>query len=271
MKGKHHSDSHNQFSVTASLSSVNLGCEVDAEDRSAEWARFCLRHRALEETTEIACARVELPQTVGLTEVRIAVSFSAGKQMICTLFFVLPVEGDPLPVTSYHSGSIASLRGGYCLLLPIPNDMKWRYDVWPKSIGELNDFVANLTGSSEYLEEWVMERSRESSQLLMVLVTQSKVCYGYLLGSPKAAGFAEIRVIPIFFERVGELTRQPPVLVELALYVEHLETLLRHARQFQPTSDDAQANRRLREALHELANALENSATSCATKGTSST
>lgn len=257
MKGKQHSDSHNQFSVIASPSTVNLACEVDMQDRSAEWARFCLRHRAVDETMEIVCARTELPLVVEPTEFRIAANFFGGKQMICTLFFLPRVEVDSYPVTLYCSGPLAGLRGGYCVLVPIPNNVNWGHDVWPKSIGELNNVVTNLTGSSEYFETWVMERSRESSQLLMVVLIQSDVCYGYLLGFPKAAEFAEIRVIPIFFERVGELTPQSPVLVELALCLGHIEALLKYARQFQPMSDNAQENRLLREALDELAKALE--------------
>ncbi len=112
-----------------------------------------------------------------------------------------------------------------------------------------------------------MGRSRESNKLSMVVVIQDNVCYGYLLGSPKAAGFSGTRVIPIFFERVCGLTRQYPLLVELELYDKHRKALLRHARKFQPTSDDVQENRHLREALHELVNALENSATSYQSKG----
>lgn len=271
MKGQDRSDLHNELSVTTRPATepgfLTLTGESDIKVRNTVWARFCLRHRTVTEATEFACPRVELPQIDGPTEIRIAASFSGGKQMSGTLFFVPSGDIDPLPVTSYHHGEIASLRGGYCLLVPISEDMVWTPNIWPATIEELNTFVANLTDSPRYLEAWVMQRCRESNQLLMVVVIQGNICYGYLLGSPKTGGFAEIRVIPIFFERVGELTRQSPVLVELELYVNHLESLLRHARQFQPSSDDTQENRRLREALDELADALENSATSCATKG----
>ncbi|MNN87452.1 hypothetical protein D3C81_2050060 [compost metagenome] len=94
----------------------------------------------------------------------------------------------------------------------------------------------------------------------MVVVTQSNVCYGYLLGSPKTAGFSELRVIPIFFDRVGEFAPEYPVQIELELSVNNLETLLRHARRLQSTSGNTQEDRRLRDALDELVNALEKGA-----------
>lgn len=233
----------------------------------SEWAKFCLRHRKIEDDALFDCAPVELPQIGKPTEIRVAAKFSHGKQMSCSLFFAPLDESDPFPVASRYSRALEGLREGRCLLVPISEDVAWTPNVWPATIEELNAFVASLTDSPRYFEAWVMQEHRESNQLLMVVVTQGDVCHGYLLGFPKAAGLGGIRVIPIYFERVSELTRQPPVLVKLELHIKHLETLLKHARQFQPSSDDAQEERRLREALHELANALENSASSSLAKG----
>lgn len=263
MKGQDYSDLRNEFSVTTRPTTepgpVTAAGEIDIKARNAEWARYCLRHRAVGETTEIACARIELPQMDGPTEVRIAAKFSGGKQMSCTLFFVPPGEIDLLPLTFNQDREIASLREGHCLLVPIPDDMTWTHEVWPTSIEELNAFVANLTDSPQYLEAWVIQRS-ESNKLLMVVVIQSYVCYGYLLGSPKAVGLSEIRVVPIFFDRVGEFAPQYPLQIELKLSINNLETLLRHARRLQPTSGNTQEDRRLRDALDELVNALEKGA-----------
>lgn len=105
-----------------------------------------------------------------------------------------------------------------------------------------------------------MDKGRESNKLLMVVMIQNNVFYGYLLGSPKVAGFSEIRVIPIFFDRVGEFAAEYPVRIELELSVKNLKALLRHARQLQPNSCDVQDDRCLRDALDELANALEKGA-----------
>ena len=162
--------------------------EIDTKVRNAEWARFCLRHRAVKETIEFVEARVELPQIDGATELRIAASFSGSKQMSCTLFFVPPGEIDPLPITFHHNWAIASLREGHCLLVPISDDMEWTHNVWPTSIEELNAFIANLTDFPGLLEAWIMERSREYNKLLMVVVTQRNVCCGYLLGRPEDCG-----------------------------------------------------------------------------------
>jgi len=235
-----------------------------------EWAKFCLRHRQIEDVAVFDCAPVELPPIDRPTEIRIAAKFSHGKQMSCSLFFAPLDEADPFPVTFHFNRVAEGLREGRCLLMPISDDVAWTTNVWPATIGELNAFVADLTDSPRYFEAWVMQEHRESNQLLMVAVIQGGVCHGYLLGFPNSAGFSGIRVIPVFFERIAELARQPPVIIKLELDVKHLETLQRHARQFQPLSDDTQEDRRLRDALHELANALENSATSCTAKGVGS-
>ncbi|MFJ3449638.1 hypothetical protein ACIPM0_15660 [Pseudomonas sichuanensis] len=232
-----------------------------------EWAKFCLRHRQINEVVAVDFASFELPQIDKLTEIRIAARFSRGKQMSCTLLYAPLDETDPLPVTSYFNRTVESFREGRCLLVPIFDDVAWVPNIWPETIEGLDAFITSLTDSPQYLEAWVMQENRESNQLLMVVVIQGNACHGYLLGFSRAAGLGGIRVIPIFFDRVGEITRQSPVPVELALHVKHLEALLKHARQFQPSSDDEQEDRRLREALHELASALENSATSCLAKG----
>lgn len=261
MKGNGSSDLQNELTATASLSteasSDTLSGSSDVEARSGEWARFCLRHRAVEATSDFGCGRVEFPRIDGPTEVRIVASFSGGKQMHCTLFIVLGGEIDPLSATSCHMDVIPTLRGGYSLLIPIPDDLKWTHDVWPTSMEKLNAFVANLTDSPRFLEAWVMERSREPNKLLMVVVIQDNVCYGYLLGSPKALGFSETRVIPIFFERVGELTSDLPVLIELELSAKSLEALIRHARQLLSEPDRAQEDRHLRDGLRILLKSVD--------------
>lgn len=120
MKGNESSDLQNELSATASPFNEarldTLSGEDDGEVRSAEWARFCLRHRAVGETSEITCARVELPLIDGPTEFRIAASFSGGKKMRCTLFTVPAGESEPLP-TPRQMGVVATLRDGYALLL----------------------------------------------------------------------------------------------------------------------------------------------------------
>lgn len=264
MKGMDSSGLQNELSATvnpsteASLDTVSG--DSDVEVRSAEWARFCLQHRAVEESSVIACPRVDLPQIDGPMEVRIAVSFSGGKQMNCALFIVPLGDIDPPPVSDCHVGANLTLRGGNCLLVPVSDNVKWVHETWPKSMEELKAFVANVTDSPQFLEAWVMERSRESNKLLMVVVIRGNVCYGYLLGAPKPEGFNETRVIPIFFEQVGELTCDSPVLIELELSVKNLDALLSHTRQLMSESDYAQQDRCLRDALDELANALERSA-----------
>ncbi|WP_182774224.1 hypothetical protein [Pseudomonas monteilii] len=47
------------------------------------------------------------------------------------------------------------------------------------------------------------------------------------------------------------------MLIDLELNINDCEALLRHAREFQPNSDDMREDRRLRDALDELVNALE--------------
>ncbi|WP_447782058.1 hypothetical protein [Pseudomonas plecoglossicida] len=124
-------------------------------------------------------------------------------------------------------------------------------------MNKLDAFVARLTESSRFLETWVMGRNRQPNKLLIVVVIQGNVCYGFLLGSPRTAGFGKTRVIPIFFEQVGEFTYDPSVLIELELSAKNLEVLITHARQLLSEPDHAQEDRHLREALGELAKALE--------------
>lgn len=232
--------------------------------RHADWARFCLRHRQVEEdVSEFEGAQVELPQIDELTEVRIAAKFSRGKQMSCTLFFAPLDEIEPCFDTAYYRRAYEGFREGHCLLIPLSGDVVWTPNMWPATISELNSFVSDCAHSPRYFEAWVMARSSESNKLSMVIIIQGNICHGYLLGPPRDAGFGGVRVVPVFFERVGELTCQSPVRVEIELEARYLDALLRHARQFQPLSGDAYEDRLLREALHEFANALEDSETFC--------
>jgi len=265
MKTEDYSDFCNEFAVikrpaTEVPTVDSLGGDIDIRVKSTEWARFCLRHRALEDTPEIDCARFELPQVDKPTELRAAVKFSRGKQMSCTLFYVSFDHFEPLSITSHYNRAVESLREAYCLLVPMSEDVVWAPNIWPVSIEELNNFVARMTDSPKYLEAWVMQRSSQSNQLLVVVVIKGNVCYGYLLGSPKLAGFSKLRIVPIFFDHVGQFEPECRVMVELELSVKNLEELLKHARQLQPESGDVQEDRRLRDALDMLANALEKGA-----------
>ncbi|WP_133972941.1 hypothetical protein [Pseudomonas sp. JV551A1] len=177
--------------------------------------------------------------------------------MRCTLFFVPPGEVAPLPVTFSQSKTIADLREGHCLLVPVSDDVEWTDNVWPKSIRELEGLISDSTGCPRFFENWVEEKSRESNKLLMVVAVRSNCCYGYLLGSPKITGYSETRVVPVFFDRVGELALDFPVPFELALSSKNLEALIKHARSFRPHSGDTQKDLHLRHALDELANTLD--------------
>lgn len=223
----------------------------------AEWGRFCLRCRQVTEISEFASARVDLPQFDGVAEFRIAANFSAGKKMVGTLYFVPYYEVDPLPITFHYDEAIASLREGYCLLLPVAVDTGWSEAVWPKSMAELDSYIVNVTGYPRLLEDWIVERRREPNKLLMVVLVKENICYGYLLGSPKNGGFTETRVVPVFFDRLEEFSFEDCVLIELELSVKHLQALIRHSRQLQPSSGDVTEDQRLRYALDELTSALE--------------
>lgn len=226
-------------------------------DLYSEWGRFCLRYRQVTEASDFASPRVDLPQSDGVAEFRIAANFSGGKKMIGTLFFVPYYEIDPLPITFNHNEAIASLREGYCLLVPVAFGTNCSESVWPKSMMELNIFIADSTGSPRLLEDWIVGRRRELNKLLMVVLVQDNICYGYLLGSPRDGGFTGTRVVPVFFDRLEELSFEDRVLIELELSVKHLQALIRHSRQLQPSSGDAIEDQCLRYALDELASALE--------------
>lgn len=222
--------------------------------------RFCLRHRQMEEdVSEFEGAQVELPQIDELTEVRIAAKFSRGKQMSCTLFFA-PLDGiEPCFGTEYYRRTYEGFRERHCLLIPLSEDVVWAPTIWPTTIAELNSFVSDCADSPRFFDAWVMERGSESNQLSMVIMIQGNICYGYLLGSPKSVGFAGVLVVPVFFEKVGEVTRLSPVRVGIELEAIYIDALLRHARQFQPLSGNANEDRLLRDALQEFANALDDS------------
>lgn len=222
-----------------------------------EWGRFCLRCRQVTETSEFSSAPVDLPQFDGATEFRMAANFSGGKLMIGTLFFVPYYEIDPLPITFHYDEVIASLREGYCLLVPVAVDRDWSEAVWPKSMAELDSCIANSTGYPRLLEDWIIGRRRELNKLLIIVFVKDNICYGYLLGSPKDGGLTETRVVPIFFDRLEGYLFDVRVLIELELSVKHLQALIRHSRQLQPSSGDANEDQRLRYALDELASALE--------------
>lgn len=223
----------------------------------SEWGRFCLRCRQVTETSAFSSAPIDLPQFDGATEFRMAANFSGGKLMIGTLYFVQYYEIDPLPITFHCDKAIASLREGYCLLVPVAVDTDWSEAVWPKSMAELDGYIANTTGYPRLVEDWIMRRRREPNKLLMVVLVKDNICYGYLLGSPRDGVFTDTRVIPVFFDRVEEFSFEHRVLIDLSLSVKQLRVLIRHSRRLQPSSGDEKEDQRLRYALDELASALE--------------
>ncbi|MNJ17280.1 thiamine biosynthesis protein ThiF [compost metagenome] len=167
------------------------------------WAHFCLKQRGVTGGTAASCSRVELPQIDRPMEGEIAAYFSGGKQMSCTLLLTSFGDSEPHSIASCDNGSIGSLRRGYCLFIPMSDEIKWTPDAWPTSIGELNALVDHVTNDPTMLETWLMKKRGESNQLRIVVLIHSDVCYGYLLGAPTLAGIGELHVIPIFFDRLG--------------------------------------------------------------------
>lgn len=232
----------------------------DMNDVYAKWCRFCLRYRQVTEASEISSTDFDLPRLDGVAEFRIAANFSDGKKMVGTLYFVPYYEVDPLPIAFHQNVAIASLREGHCMLVPVAVDADWSEPVWPKSMADLDSYIANSTGYPRLLEDWVMGRRRKLNKLLMVVLVQENICYGYLLGSPKDGGFTETRVVPVFFDRLEDFSFEDRVMIELELSVKHLQALIRHVRQLQSSSGDVKEDQCLRYALDELASALEKGA-----------
>ena len=172
-----------------------------AKERLACWADFCLKQRGVNGDTAAICSRVELPLIDRPKEGQIAAHFTGGKQMSCTLLLTGFGDSEPHGMASYDNGSIGSIRRGYCLFIPMFDEIKWTPDAWPTSLGELNALVSHVTNDPSQLETWLMKRG-ESNQLRIVVLIHCDVCYGYLVGPPTPAGISALRVVPIFFDRL---------------------------------------------------------------------
>lgn len=157
----------------------------------------------MSEGAENVFSSIELPQINTPTEGRVAANISGGKQMRCTLLLTAVGDTDPHLCAPRHNWLIGGLRRGYGLFIPMPDDMAWTPGAWPTSIGELNALVGHVANDPKMLETWLMKNGSESNQLRVVVLIHSNVCYGYLLGALAKTQFSELRVIPIFFDRVG--------------------------------------------------------------------
>jgi len=175
--------------------------EFQAE-RLSYWLRFCARQRSKFGGISPACARVELEQIDESTEGRIAAYFSGGSKVSCALLLTTLSETDPHSLATRHNWSFGSLRRGHSLFVPMPAGMDWTPDEWPTTIGELDALVGSLAGDSEKLATWFMSKSPDTKQMMMVVLVQSNVCYGYLLAPPTVPRMSEVRVIPLFLDRV---------------------------------------------------------------------
>lgn len=171
-------------------------------ERLSYWLRFCEQFRTTHAVAAPALVRATLQPLDGVTEGKVTAYFQNSQRKRSELM-VATVEGnDPHVLAARHGWPVGSLVRGYALFVPMPENVRWTPSDWPRSLTELELFIAQVTDHTCSVVHWVESKKDDEPHPFLVVLVQTNVCYGYLVGPAPVPRLTLPGIIPVHIDRV---------------------------------------------------------------------
>lgn len=172
------------------------------EERLSYWIRFCERFRVTNKVPSPRDVRVVLPDSTNQSEGKVVAYFRQGLKLRSEVMVATPEKLDPHVLASRHGWTIGSLVRGNALFVPIPSNIRWTPHDWPRTLSQLDSFVAQATDHELSVVHWIQDKADEGRQIFLVVLVQENVCYAYQISPAPVLGVTAPGVIPLAVTRV---------------------------------------------------------------------
>jgi len=171
------------------------------KERLSYWLRFCEKARLSNALPTPYAVRVQLRPLEVTTEGRLCAYYQKGQKLRSDLMVATLGDVDPHSLASRHGWAVKTQVQGHSLFVPIKDNIPWTPTDWPKTLQELEFFVAQATDHEQSVIHWIQNKSDKPNRPLMVILVQSMVCFGYLISPAFVSRVTSSRIIPVVIGR----------------------------------------------------------------------
>lgn len=172
------------------------------KERLSYWLRFCEQFRASHALPTPYAIRAHLQPIEGATEGKLSAYFQKGQKLRGDLMVATLKDVDPHLLACRHGWSVKTLVRGYSLFIPVADNIRWIPVDWPKTLEELESFVAKVTGHEQSVIHWIQSKNDGNTHPFLVVLVQSGVCYGYLISPALVPKVTNPGIIPVAVDRI---------------------------------------------------------------------
>ncbi|KGS13108.1 hypothetical protein DND58_08205 [Pseudomonas syringae pv. pisi] len=173
-------------------------------ERLSYWARFCTRQHKASGRSAPQIARVILKPFERHMEGSVACYFEKSPRANAALLLASPTDNAPHNVAVRHGWNTGTLQRGVVLYVQIEANTPWSPSTWAVDFISLANLVDHCTGSLGFLARWISEKRKpeKKHELLMVVLVESGVCYGYVLQPGLIPNLTQPQLMPLTLDRV---------------------------------------------------------------------
>jgi hypothetical protein len=187
------------------------------KERLSYWLHYCEQFRKVNSMPTPHSVRVVLQPLKNVAEGMLTTYFRKSQKRRGELMLAMVGDADPHTVASRHGWAVNSLVRGYSLFVPMDKNVRWTPYDWPKTLAELESFVAQITNQDQSVVDWIEDKSDGKPHPFLVVLVQESTCYGFLISPALVPHLTQPGIIPVGIDRVDAdwaLTRdhQLPVL-----------------------------------------------------------
>jgi molybdopterin/thiamine biosynthesis adenylyltransferase len=171
-------------------------------ERVSYWSRFCEYFRITRKVPAPLAVRVLLQEVSRVTEGKLTAYFRGSHAARCDLMLSSPGDIDPHPIAVRHGWSTGALVRGHSLFVPVPEHVRWTPADWPRTLSELESFVAQVCPDRHSVVQWIESKQDNEPHPFLVVLVQGKTCFGYLVSATPNPQLSGTGIIPLCLDRV---------------------------------------------------------------------
>jgi hypothetical protein len=171
-------------------------------ERLSYWLHFCEQFRTANNVPTPHVVRAALQPLDGVTEGKVTAYFRQSQKLRSEVMLATVEDADPHVIARRHGWPVGALVRGYALFVPVPENIRWTPRDWPRTLQELESFVAQVTDHERSVIHWIEGKKDESSRPFLVVLVQENVCYGYLVAPAPVPRATPPGIIPVAIDRV---------------------------------------------------------------------
>jgi hypothetical protein len=172
------------------------------KERLSYWLRFCEQFRVANAVPTPRAVRVQFRSVQKAMEGKLCAYFQKSHKLRSDLMVATMEEVDPHVLANRHGWSAKTQVRGYSLFVPFADNIRWTPADWPKSLHELESFVAQVTDHEQSVTHWIQSKSDGNPHPFLVVLVQTGVCYGFVVSPALVPKVTNPGIIPVAIDRV---------------------------------------------------------------------